>query len=316
MDGNGHDGDSPAPHRNRASAGTPLGAEVLDFPGLLARARGNGIDPYSPRRPTFHELLTVRAGSLRCAVDFTEYELTEGGWLWVRPGQVHQYRSDLAGAEGTAVLFRSGFLSAATVDASRADRRAWHLPPVPEGSDGDAIRRVLDLLESEYRRPAELPLEVRAEVVRHLLAVLVLRLAHLRGGEGGEAGAGRDGGPERDEPGSEVFRRFQQALERGFARTHRVEDYARELGYSVRTLTRAARAAQGCGAKRFIDDRVLLEARRLLVHTDLSATAIAERLGFPGPAVFTKFFRQRAGETPATFRDRARGGPPDGRSPR
>ncbi|WP_435811648.1 helix-turn-helix transcriptional regulator [Streptomyces decoyicus] len=81
----------------------------------------------------------------------------------------------------------------------------------------------------------------------------------------------------------------------------------RVLGYSVRTLTRATHAAAGCGAKRYIDDRVLLEAKRLLVHTALTATAIGDRLGFPDATVFTKFFRQRATETPATFRHRARG---------
>ncbi len=86
-----------------------------------------------------------------------------------------------------------------------------------------------------------------------------------------------------------------------------MEDYARDLRYSVRTLTRATRAATGRGAKRFIDDRVLLEAKRLLVHTDLSATAVGERLGFPDATVFTKFFRLRVGETPTAFRATARG---------
>lgn len=81
-----------------------------------------------------------------------------------------------------------------------------------------------------------------------------------------------------------------------------MEDYARKLRYSTRTLTRATIAATGSGAKRFIDDRVLLEAKRLLVHTDLSAAAIGERLGFPSATVFTKFFRQRVGRTPTAFR--------------
>jgi AraC-like DNA-binding protein len=154
---------------------------------------------------------------------------------------------------------------------------------------------MLGLLESEHERRNDLPFDVHIEVVRHLLAVLVLRLAHLNGPLPG------------DVPGNEAYQRLQQAVERDFTRTHRVEDYARQLGYSVRTLTRATRAATGSGAKQMIDDRVLLEAKRLLVHTDLSSTAVAERLGFPGPTVFTRFFRQRTGDTPTAFRDRARG---------
>ncbi|MFD5967865.1 helix-turn-helix transcriptional regulator [Streptomyces sp. NPDC060311] len=110
-------------------------------------------------------------------------------------------------------------------------------------------------------------------------------------------------GPELPRVG-DVRRAGQTALvvEEGFGRTHRVEDYAARLGYSPRTLTRATRAALGCGAKRFIDDRVLLEAKRLLVHPDLPQATIGERVGFAHPTVFSAFFRQHTGMTPTEFR--------------
>ncbi|WP_432044999.1 AraC family transcriptional regulator [Streptomyces asiaticus] len=293
MDRNGHRDVTEVPFR--PSVGAPPGAAVLDFPGLAARARSHGLDVHAPMRLAFHQLITVRSGTLRCSVDFTEHELTEGGWMWVRPGQIHQFRSALGAADGVAVLFPPGYLGAATAAVARLDRPAPRSPlVVPEGADAEAVRGVLDLLENEYRTVSG-PLEAHVEVVRHLVAVLVLRLAHLPGARSG------------DTAGSAAFRRFQQAVERDYTRTHRVEDYADRLGYSVRTLTRATRATVGCGAKRFIDDRVLLEAKRLLVHTDLSATAIGERLGFPDATVFTKFFRRRSGETPAGFRTRASG---------
>ncbi|MFF8786210.1 AraC family transcriptional regulator [Streptomyces sp. NPDC015125] len=296
MDGNGPADITEVPFR--ASAGAPPGAEVLGFGDLLARARRHDTDPYATKRLAFHELIAVRTGTLRCSVDFTEHELTPGSWLWVRPGQISQYRSDLTLAEGSIVLFLPGFLSPVTADAARIDQHDGALPLAPQGAEGDAVRRVLELLEGEYRQLAGLPLEVHIEVVRHLLAVLVLRLAQVRGAQG------------REEAGGAAFRSFQRAVERDFARTHRVDDYARQLGYSVRTLTRATHTAAGCGAKRYIDDRVLLEAKRLLVHTGLTATAIGDRLGFPDATVFTKFFRQRAGETPAVFRNQARGNRP------
>lgn len=294
MDRNGRIGVTQVPFR--ASAGAPPGAEVLGLAALLPRARSHDVDAYSPLRPTFHHLITVRSGQLNCSVDFTEHVLTEGSWLWVQPGQILQFRSDLAAAEGTVVLFQPGFLGAATVDAARVDRPSLRAAPLtPQDGAQEALQRTLDLLESEYGRLAELPLEVHIEVIRHLLSVLLLRLSHVQDGQDG------------DETGNEPFRRFQKAVEQDYARTHRVEDYAARLGYSVRTLTRATRAVAGCGAKRFIDDRVLLEAKRLLVHTDLTASAVGERLGFPDATVFTKFFRKRTGETPVAFRLQGRG---------
>ncbi|GII59525.1 AraC family transcriptional regulator [Planotetraspora thailandica] len=293
MDRNGHIVVTDVPYR--ASVGAPPGVEVVDFVGLPARARSHDVDLYAPKRLAFHELITVRSGTLRYSVDFTEHVLIEGAWMWSRPGQIQQFRSDLTAAEGTVVLFERSFLSPGTVEVARVDQSSWQRPLIPEGTDR-AVHGVLDLLESEYRSQACPSLEVHVEVLRHLLAVLVLRLTQAHGG------VDHDGADV-----TEAFRRFQSAVDRDFVRTRRVEDFARDLGYSVRTLTRATRAAAGCGAKRFINDRVLLEAKRRLVHTDLAVATVGERLGFSEATVFTKFFRQRTGETPAAFRAHSRG---------
>ena len=73
------------------------------------------------------------------------------------------------------------------------------------------------------------------------------------------------------------------------------------LGCSVRTLSRAARDATGKGVRELIDERRLLEARRLLGGAQWDARAVAVNLGFTDPANFGRFFRDRAGLTPAAF---------------
>ena len=78
--------------------------------------------------------------------------------------------------------------------------------------------------------------------------------------------------------------------------------YAQRLGYTTRTLARATADAAGVSPKIFIDARVLLEAKRLLVHTDLSVGRIAIHLGFSEPTNFTKFFCRHAGVSPEAFR--------------
>lgn len=82
------------------------------------RHRATAAQLATPQRPDFHHLLTLTGGTLWHAVDFAGYALEPGSWLWVRPGQVHQW-GDLTGAEGTLILFRPDFLDAATADAAR-----------------------------------------------------------------------------------------------------------------------------------------------------------------------------------------------------
>ncbi|WP_238782687.1 AraC family transcriptional regulator [Streptomyces monomycini] len=321
-----------------APAGRPAGVEVLTLAELRERADACALAV--PHRPDFHHLLVVDTGHLRHTVDFRKYELSANDWMWVRPGQVHHF-GDLSGAEGRLVLFESGFLDPATAAAARLED--WFGPAVhrPEGAEAQAVENALHHLHQEFGALRGLPLETHIEVLRHLLAVLVLRAARLsardagvrdagvrgRGVRGGGAGDGSVGGGGARGPGarddgratgggvdgggvceaSETFLRFRDAVERGFTRSRRVEDYARALGYSPRTLSRATAAATGVGAKEFIDRRVVLEAKRLLAHGDQTAARIAVRLGFADAANFAKFFQHRTGSTPISFRTEVRG---------
>lgn len=297
MDENGQDHIADVPFR--PSPGGPPGVEVWDFGRLAERAARHGFDLYrQPLRAEFHHLVTVAAGSLDLWLDGTEQVVRPGAWLWIRPGQVYRFRSRVEGAEGTVLLFPKGFLDGATFAAAGIG------PPHPDGlfvprrpADSAALEATLGLLHDAYQRTSALAADAHVPLVRHLLAALLLRLGHLD-----------DRGRSSRERGNDTFLRFQRLVERDFADAHRVEDYAAALGYSARTLTRACLAATGRTAKQYVDDRVTLEARRLLGHTDLTTVQVATRLGFTSPTVFTKFFRRRSGETPSAFRARARSG--------
>ena len=164
---------------------------------------------------------------------------------------------------------------------------------------GAAAREAVDLalrhLVSDYVDLGSMPLEAHNRALRMLLEVLLLRLTHA-----GEASPVR-------RPVDGAFERFRAAVERDFTRTRRVADYAAELGYSTRTLTRATLSATGRSAKSYLDARIVLEAKRLLVHTDHSSADIARHLGFPTSGDFSKFFRKHDGRSPLAFRDQARG---------
>ncbi|MFI7004949.1 helix-turn-helix transcriptional regulator [Streptomyces sp. NPDC050145] len=275
-------------------AGSLPGVQVLGLDELLDLAAGFSGSPFAPLRPGFHLLFTLGTGHLVCTVDDTECLVTSGSWLWIRPGQVLRLGAGTLETTGTAVLFLPHALGADAGTAIGLDQRTWRLPVTLPPAVDTPVRQTLDLLADEYRQLGLLPLEAHTEVVRHLLTVLLLRLTHLPTAPRGPAA------------GSAAFHRFHQAVEAGYRRTHTVEDYAAELGYSVRNLSRVTHAAVGLSAKRFIDDRVLLEARRMLLHTDLTSTSIADRLGFPTATAFTRFFRHRTGETPTEFGGRMR----------
>ncbi|MEU2563598.1 AraC family transcriptional regulator [Streptomyces longispororuber] len=243
-------------------------------------------------RIDFHVLLFFRRGPVRHTVDFAEYEAGAGDILWIRPGQVHSF-SATDEYTGTALTMQPGFLPRAIVEATGLYR--YDRPPLlhPGAEQRAALAASLEQVEREYLDTSTLPPSLHTSVLRHALTALMLRVAHV------SAQAAAD--ECRPQPDT-TFTRFRAAVEQGFTTNHSVSAYADELGYSRRTLVRAVRAATGQTPKGFIDRRVVLEAKRLLAHTDLPVGRIGAAVGFADSANFSKFFQQHTGVTPAGFR--------------
>jgi len=267
--------------RFNAPDGPGLELEVLTRDELSRRA-AHTLD--KPHRTEFHRLMLVDAGHTWHEVDFTQHPLGPGTVLWVRPGQVQRFGPPV---DGELVLFTHGVPAASPGALARlaGDHRGgpvWHL----ERDAYTGIREMARQLRLEAGRSTASADEAR----RHLLSVLLLRISHTD--------------PARPAPGNAdgIAARFAAEVERDFARTHRVADYADRLGYTVRTLSRASTSATGLSAREVVEARITLEAERLLAYTNLAAAAVGRRLGFSEPTNFGKFFLRRTGLTPGQFR--------------
>lgn len=104
----------------------------------------------------------------------------------------------------------------------------------------------------------------------------------------------------------ELFNRFRALVEKRYLDHWPVASYAKSLGVAVSRLNRACRAAANKSAFMLVQDRLLLEARRKLIHIAAPVSLLAYELGFEDPAYFWRFFKRRAGLTPTAFRRHAR----------
>ncbi|AVH45399.1 AraC family transcriptional regulator [Agrobacterium tumefaciens] len=107
-------------------------------------------------------------------------------------------------------------------------------------------------------------------------------------------------------PHQTLVNEFRALVDRDYFLNRSVGDYAAELSVTSTYLTRCVRLATGRTAGAIIHDRLLLEARRLIVFTDLPIAQVAYRLNFSTPSYFTRFFTALAGEKPTVFRNRMR----------
>jgi AraC-like DNA-binding protein len=269
-----------------------VGVHTLRLRELYQRSPAGGPDPAARHRIPVHLLALVTAGRASFHVDFETYPCRPGGLLWVRPGQLVGFPPP--GIDATLVLFEPQFPFEAVRAPAIAQRETRVAPGTywqPGGEDGEAIVDGISQLEIDYQRLVDGD-DIPVAVLRHQLASLLLRLTRLE----------PDGGPGEALADSEMLERFRGAVEERFASTRQVDDYARLLGCSVRTLTRASLAATGRTAKQLVDDRVALEAKRLLAESDLPVAEVGVRLGFTEATNFGRFFARTVGSSPGAFR--------------
>ncbi|MEU5904634.1 AraC family transcriptional regulator [Micromonospora sp. NPDC047527] len=267
---------SPAPSIGTAS---PVADEISTF--ALADLAG---DP-GWHRPVIVEpellILTTR-GHGDAELDFHLLPCRPGTLLRVHAGQV--LRCPGPQFDGTVVAWAPEALRGLAVDPDAPP--SWRQLA---GEDEDAVISEVSQLAVDCQRHGDGSAAARA-LLRHQLAVLLLRLAL----------PGVDRSPQR--PEVETFQRFRREVEHGYQGTRRVEDYAVALGCSVRTLTRACLAITGRSAKQVIDERVALQAARLLAATDEPIAQIGRQLGFSEPTNFGRFFTRETGTSPGAFR--------------
>ncbi|RYG01596.1 MAG: helix-turn-helix domain-containing protein, partial [Chitinophagaceae bacterium] len=100
----------------------------------------------------------------------------------------------------------------------------------------------------------------------------------------------------------EFFRKFTLLVEAHYKQKHNVADYAELLYMAPKTITHKFKRLNLPQPNETIKNRIVLEAKRLLVHTTLSGKEIGYELGYEDPAYFNRLFTQKTGDTPSGFR--------------
>lgn len=271
----------------------PLDLEIFRVSDLRQRVGAEVLA--STHRYAFLTLVCVTHGICTQVVDFESVRCAPGSLLLLRQGMAHSFGPD-EDWDGWLVLFRSEFLlpssltAAGQAGAVDLDGLPIHLVPADAeaAAVADAIVRIHD--DTQMRAASE---DMQALLRYQLYALLTrIRIIHTQQ----EA----HGAPRRR--ASHRFKEFELLVEQHFAAWHQASRYAEHMGFSEKSLARSTMGSVGMNPKAFITARIVLEAKRLLAHTELSVSDIAERVGFSDLANFVKFFKRDAECTPMEFR--------------
>lgn len=106
-----------------------------------------------------------------------------------------------------------------------------------------------------------------------------------------------------NDPGYKLFRALKIAIEKNYKTQHSVQFYADLLNTQPRVLNTVVRKYAERSTGEVIQERLLLEAQRILYHENKRVKEICYELGFDDPAYFTRFFKKHTGLAPQFYKE-------------
>jgi AraC-like DNA-binding protein len=282
---------SPAPPISLLDLHLPDGEDVPFEIGRLETTHRLRPNTW-PHRHRFYEILWVVDGAGTHAADFEEHAIRPQTVFLVSPGQVHAVRVARP-LSGYLLVFTADFLALDGLAAAAAAGLPFFRPGVANpvlalaAEDAGGLRASAEDLLAEFAAPAAW----RRDMLRARLQVLLLGLGRTARRQGVQVAS----------PVAPVAR-FQALVDDHFRRLHRVAEYARLLALTPGHLNALTRASTGQTASALIEARRVLEAKRLLAHSDAPVAEIAARLAFADASYFGRFFRRHAAQSPGAFR--------------
>ncbi|MEV4883035.1 helix-turn-helix domain-containing protein [Chitinophaga ginsengisegetis] len=272
--------------------GKPASEDILvaRFSDYLAAHR----DIHFPHRHSFYHLAFFTAGGGSHTIDFEKFPVKPGQLYFMVPGQVHSWFFS-GEIEGYVMNVSAGFFNAFLQDADYVERFPFFSGVSAEGVV-QLPKAAIPVVTAQFEGMLK---EIKGEQAYSQdmlrLQVLGMFIAVSR--------ASRQGESRQELPHNYVLlRNFRKLVEQHYMQLRLPKEYAALLYVTPNYLNAFCRHMLGKSAGEIIRDRVLLEAKRLLINADMSIAAIAYQLNFADNSYFTKFFKKYAGTTPEEFR--------------
>jgi AraC family transcriptional regulator, transcriptional activator of pobA len=280
--------------RYQFKEGLPVEFELISLGDLYQK---NKIVLTTPHRAAFYHILWYKKGGFDHMVDFEPVHIEDNMLLFLNKDIVHFY-DNAADVAGKGVLFTDAFFGSTEADVrllkeSILFNDLFGVSAIKLPAGASVFSNMFDLMETEVQRGAD---QYQGRILKNLLHNFLLHAERER--------RTQDFKEIKKGPDLDYVLLFRDLLEKAYKEQKQVSYYAAELSVTEKRLNQAISKILGKTSKQMIDDRVMLEAKRLLVHSTDTIKEIAYQLGFLEPTNFIKYFRKHSQHTPVEFREK------------
>lgn len=250
----------------------------------------------TPHRTSFYHILWFQKGNPTHLVDFNPVKIKPNTILFLNKDTVQRFDKK-GGFDGKAILFTDNFFCKTESDtkylrSSILFNDLFSISQIQISNTVSLFADLFRLMEKELEKEKDIS---QSNILKNLLHTLLLLSERERRKQGFiEIKGGAD---------LDYVILFKDLIETHYRKLKQVSNYAKKINVTEKRLNQATSKLFGKSPKQMIDERVILEAKRLLVHTNESVKEIGFELGFDEPTNFIKYFRKHSNSTPVEFRE-------------
>lgn len=249
---------------------------------------------HSPHKHNFYHLILFTKGGGSHAIDFVRFDVKPYQVYFMIPGQVHSWSFE-GQVDGYVInfsveffqslLLNPDYLQQFTFFGGIAEHSVFDLPEEIHAE----VKNIFEHIVNE----SETPSAFSADMVKALMLQFFIKVSRL---------STQQVKPSVSAYNHTLYKNFQRLVEKNYTKLKLPRDYAALLYITPNHLNALCNEVISLSAGEVIRNRIILEAKRLLVNFDLSISEIAYRLNFQDNSYFTKFFKKQEGIGPEEFR--------------
>ncbi len=252
---------------------------------------------YPHRHDDFYEILFLTQGEGIHTIDFQNYPVKPNTIFFLSPGQIHElYLSE--DVKGYIFLFTSSFYHFNKTDPYKLFELPFfynlnqETPPIY--LENETEKQVITELFKNAIYENQQNLTDSEEAIRALLDLILIQCKRIYPLSKIE---------EKANKGKILVKRFKQLIEEKSQENLSVKDYASLLAITPNYLSETVKSVTGRTSTDLINDRMIMEIKRFLTHTDLGISEIAYQLNFSDQSYFSKYFKKLTNQSPLEFRN-------------
>ncbi|MDX2046362.1 MAG: helix-turn-helix domain-containing protein [Chitinophagaceae bacterium] len=273
--------------------GLPQEFEIVDIAKLYKEFKDTLTTTH---RTGFYHIIWFQQGSPTHLVDFNPIKIKPSTLLFLNKDTVQCF-DDKSKFGGKAILFTDSFFCKTEADtkflrSSILFNDLFSVSQIQVKKQSELFADLLQLMRDELQGIKD---NSQSDILQNLLHNFLLQAEREKRKQNFiEIKKGAD---------LDFVMLFKDLLETNYKNQKQVNYYAKEITITEKRLNQATTKILGKTPKEIIDDRTMLEAKRILAHTTESVKEIGYDLGFDEPTNFIKYFKKHSKFTPTQFRE-------------